>query len=95
MSEATADMPIVGFPAASYAYYADPPPPPAPSPSAVPGGADREPDPRALLDAVADAVAVALAGSVPSDTVAVPGRRHRRPRRSRRRRLCHARSRDP
>jgi penicillin-binding protein 1A len=36
MSEATGDMPIVGFPAASYAYYADPPPPPAPSPSAVP-----------------------------------------------------------
>ena len=36
MSEATADLPIVGFPAASYAYYADPPPPPAPSPSAVP-----------------------------------------------------------
>ena len=36
MSEATADLPIVGFPAASYAYYADPPPPPAPSPSAIP-----------------------------------------------------------
>jgi penicillin-binding protein 1A len=36
MSEATADLPIVGFPPASYEYYADPPPPPAPSPTAVP-----------------------------------------------------------
>jgi penicillin-binding protein 1A len=36
MTEATADMPVVAFPPASYAFYADPAPPPAPSPSAAP-----------------------------------------------------------
>ena len=45
MSEATADMPILGFPPASYAHYADPPPPPAPSPSAVPVEPTQTPTP--------------------------------------------------
>jgi penicillin-binding protein 1A len=45
MTEATADMPVVGFPHASYAYYDDPPPPPAPSPSAVPPETSPSPSP--------------------------------------------------
>jgi membrane peptidoglycan carboxypeptidase len=39
MTEATAGMPVAGFPPASYEIYADPPPPPpslAPSPAAEP-----------------------------------------------------------
>ena len=36
MAEATAGMPVVGFPSASYAYYVDPPPPVAPSPAPSP-----------------------------------------------------------
>jgi penicillin-binding protein 1A len=39
MSEATAGMPVVGFPSASYEIYADPPPPAPPSPSVVPSPA--------------------------------------------------------
>jgi penicillin-binding protein 1A len=45
MTEATADMPVVEFPHASYAYYDDPPPPPAPSPSAVPPETSPSPSP--------------------------------------------------
>jgi penicillin-binding protein 1A len=45
MTEATAGMPVVGFPHASYAYYDDPPPPAAPSPSAVPAEPSPSPSP--------------------------------------------------
>jgi penicillin-binding protein 1A len=42
MTEATAGMPVVGFPSASYEIYADPPPPPSPAASPAP-----EPSPSA------------------------------------------------
>jgi penicillin-binding protein 1A len=44
MTEATEGMAVMGFPAASYVIYADPPPPP-PSPAAVPAEASAAPSP--------------------------------------------------
>jgi penicillin-binding protein 1A len=45
MTEATAGMPVVGFPAVSYDIYADPPPPPPPSPSPSEPSPATEPSP--------------------------------------------------
>jgi penicillin-binding protein 1A len=47
MTEATEGMPVVGFPTASYAFYADPPPAPEPSPSGVPAEPSAAPSPSA------------------------------------------------
>ena len=44
MTEATEGMPVMGFPAASYVVYADPPPP-DPSPVAVPAAPSAAPSP--------------------------------------------------
>ena len=65
MSEATADLPIVGFPAASYAYYADPTSAgPVPSRPVEPTPTD--PDPRALFRTDSFALAGAVAEADPS-----------------------------
>jgi penicillin-binding protein 1A len=45
MTEATAGMPVVGFPTVSYDIYADPPPPPPPSPSPAEPSPASEPSP--------------------------------------------------
>jgi penicillin-binding protein 1A len=45
MTEATAGMPVVGFPSVSYDIYADPPPPPPPSPSPSEPSPATEPSP--------------------------------------------------
>ena len=45
MTDATAGMPVVGFPSVSYDIYADPPPPPPPSPSPTEPSPATEPSP--------------------------------------------------